>query len=87
LFKFYIRTIFFSYFIVGAAISTRNNFSYCCIIRDIQVCVTFWAIHDDAAVGEIVSCADCGADYEIAKKDGSNVELKQAETVGEDWGE
>ena len=25
-------------------------------------------IPDDAAVGEIVSCADCGADYEIAKK-------------------
>ena len=44
-------------------------------------------IPDDAAVGEIVSCADCGADYEIAKKDGSYIELKQAETVGEDWGE
>ena len=29
-------------------------------------------IPDDAAVGEIVSCADCGADYEIARKDGSD---------------
>jgi alpha-aminoadipate carrier protein LysW len=44
-------------------------------------------IPDDASVGEIVSCPDCGADFEISKKDGSNVELKQAETVGEDWGE
>ena len=44
-------------------------------------------IPEDAAVGEILSCADCGADYEIAKKDGSDIELKQAETVGEDWGE
>ena len=44
-------------------------------------------IPNDADVGEIVSCADCGADYEIARKDGSYVELKQAETVGEDWGE
>jgi len=44
-------------------------------------------IPDDASVGEIVSCPDCGSDYEISKKDGSNVELKQAETVGEDWGE
>ena len=26
-------------------------------------------------------------DFEISKKDGANVELKQAETVGEDWGE
>ncbi|MBM3895644.1 MAG: lysine biosynthesis protein LysW [Thaumarchaeota archaeon] len=40
----------------------------------------------DASVGEIVSCPDCGADFEIAKKGGS-IELKQAETVGEDWGE
>lgn len=45
------------------------------------------AIPEDATVGEIVSCSDCGADYEIAKKDGSNVELKEAESVGEDWGE
>ena len=44
-------------------------------------------IPDDASVGEIVSCPDCGADFEIASKDGSNVVLKQAETVGEDWGE
>ena len=44
-------------------------------------------IPEDAAVGEIVSCADCGADYEISKKEGSNIELKEAESVGEDWGE
>ena len=44
-------------------------------------------IHDDASVGEIVSCPDCGADFEISKKEGSSVELKQAESVGEDWGE
>ncbi|MEK6957264.1 MAG: alpha-aminoadipate/glutamate carrier protein LysW [Thermoproteota archaeon] len=40
----------------------------------------------DASVGEIVSCPDCGADFEISKKGGS-IELKKAETVGEDWGE
>ena len=44
-------------------------------------------IPEDAAVGEIVSSADCAADDEIAKKDGSDIELKQSETVGEDWGE
>jgi len=31
-------------------------------------------IPEDAAVGEIVPCPNCGADYEIAKKEGSNVE-------------
>lgn len=44
-------------------------------------------IPDDASVGEIVSCPDCGTDYEISKKESSEVELKQAESVGEDWGE
>ena len=45
------------------------------------------SIPDDATIGEIVSCGDCGADYEISKKDGPTVEIKEAETVGEDWGE
>ena len=40
-------------------------------------------IMEDASVGEIVSCPDCGADFEIAG-DGT---LKPAESVGEDWGE
>ncbi len=44
-------------------------------------------IPDDAAVGELVSCPECGADFEIAKKNGPSVELKPAESVGEDWGE
>lgn len=43
-------------------------------------------IPEDATVGEIISCPDCGGDFEISKK-GDNVELKQAEKVGEDWGE
>ena len=50
-------------------------------------CDAILNIPEDAAVGEIVSCADCGADYEISKKEGSNIELKEAESVGEDWGE
>ncbi len=44
-------------------------------------------VPDDASVGEIVSCPECGADFEIAKKSGNQVELKIAESVGEDWGE
>lgn len=44
-------------------------------------------VPDDAIVGEIVSCPDCGTDYEISEKNGSEIKVKQAETVGEDWGE
>jgi alpha-aminoadipate carrier protein LysW len=44
-------------------------------------------VPDDADVGEIVSCPECGADFEIAKKSGQTIELKVAEKVGEDWGE
>ena len=28
-------------------------------------------IPNDASVGEIISCPDCGADFEISKKDGT----------------
>ena len=34
-------------------------------------------IPEDAAVGEIISCPDCELTMEIAKKDGSNVELNK----------
>lgn len=44
-------------------------------------------IPDDAVLGEIVTCPDCGQDYEVkALKDGS-ASLEKAESVGEDWGE
>ena len=35
-------------------------------------------IPEDTAVGEIVSCSDCGADYEISKKDGNTIEIKDS---------
>ena len=57
------------------------------IIMNCSECDAKINIPDDAAVGEIVSCPECGADFEIAKKNGPSVELKPAESVGEDWGE
>jgi alpha-aminoadipate/glutamate carrier protein LysW len=42
---------------------------------------------DDAVVGEIVTCPDCGADYEVAALDNGTVTIKLAESVKEDWGE
>ena len=52
-----------------------------------QECGADISVPEDAVVGEIVTCPDCGGDYEIASKGGDKVELKPAETVGEDWGQ
>ena len=37
--------------------------------------------------GEIVSCPDCGMDYEVVIGEGNEIELRPAEIEGEDWGE
>lgn len=53
-----------------------------------QECGAEISIPEDAVAGEIVTCPDCGGDFEIAaKKPDGAVELKPAETVGEDWGQ
>ena len=44
-------------------------------------------ILDDVVVGEIISCPDCGNEFEVSKIDSNNVTLSPAESVGEDWGE
>jgi len=37
--------------------------------------------------GEIISCPDCGMDFEARVTEKGKVELKNAEIEGEDWGE
>jgi alpha-aminoadipate carrier protein LysW len=44
-------------------------------------------VTQDSMVGEIITCPDCGADFEIALKTGELIEIKPAESVGEDWGQ
>jgi len=44
-------------------------------------------VPEDVVVGEILTCPDCGADYEVSKIGSEGVSLKPAEAVGEDWGE
>ena len=44
-------------------------------------------IPQDSVVGEIITCPDCGTDFEIVSKNEDNVEMKEAESVGEDWGQ
>ena len=40
----------------------------------------------DSMAGEIITCPDCGASFELTKGS-SGFELKPAQTVGEDWGQ
>ena len=44
-------------------------------------------VPDDAVVGEIVSCPDCGGEFEITSNSNGKIDIKLAESVGEDWGE
>tara|TARA_B100000315_G_C14012075_1_gene334947 strand:- start:318 stop:452 length:135 start_codon:yes stop_codon:yes gene_type:complete len=44
-------------------------------------------VPDDVVVGEIITCPDCGSDFEVSAIHKNEVEIKPAETVGEDWGE
>ena len=45
------------------------------------------SVPDDAIVGEIVKCKECGSDYEVAEISKGEVKLKVAEVAEEDWGE
>ena len=44
-------------------------------------------IPDDLISGEIISCPECGLDYESKLKEDGKLTLKPAEIEGEDWGE
>jgi alpha-aminoadipate/glutamate carrier protein LysW len=50
-------------------------------------CTSEIPIPQDSIVGEIITCADCGADFEIVSKTEDTVEIKPGESVGEDWGQ
>lgn len=41
----------------------------------------------DVIKGEILSCPDCGLEYEIQEVGAENVSLIAAEEIKEDWGE
>lgn len=44
-------------------------------------------IPEDAMVGEIVSCPDCGLDLEVTSVGAGGVELQRVSIEKEDWGE
>ena len=45
------------------------------------------AIPDDIIPGEIITCPDCGMEFEAQEVKGDCLVLQIAEKVGEDWGE
>jgi hypothetical protein len=55
------------------------------MIRCIE-CEADLKIPSDAIEGEIVTCPDCGASYELVKQE-QGFNIKPAQVVGEDWGE
>lgn len=52
-----------------------------------EICSGEVEVPDDAIKGEIVSCPDCGTEYEVVEIKSGNATLKPAEEIGEDWGE
>jgi alpha-aminoadipate/glutamate carrier protein LysW len=57
-------------------------------LTNCEECDAPLTIPNDAIQGEIVSCKDCGASYEVKKDEASGlVTLKPAEKEQEDWGE
>ena len=44
-------------------------------------------VPDDAMIGEIVSCPDCGLDLEVVEIDKSTMALERISIEKEDWGE
>ncbi len=49
------------------------------------VCAAGVTIADDAMAGEVLVCEDCGAELEIKKLE--PIELAEAPTAEEDWGQ
>ena len=51
-----------------------------------EECDAVISLPSDALEGEIVTCPECGASFELVKSS-EGFDLKPAQTVGEDWGQ
>lgn len=51
-----------------------------------QECDAKIPVPADSLEGEIVTCSECGAGFELVKS-GEGFDLNPAQTVGEDWGQ
>ena len=57
------------------------------IIYECATCGGNLNVPEDAMVGEILTCPDCGVEFEIVSFDGDQIKLAAAENIKEDWGE
>lgn len=44
-------------------------------------------VPEDALEGEILTCPDCGASFELYREDDGSFAIRPIPVVGEDWGE
>lgn len=44
-------------------------------------------IAEDAIVGEVITCPECGSDLEIVEISGDIAKSRKVQLSGEDWGE
>ncbi|MEM1557345.1 MAG: lysine biosynthesis protein LysW [Thermoproteota archaeon] len=52
-----------------------------------EECLVVFEVSDDAIVGEVVTCPECGSDLEIVEVGGEIVKTRKVQLSGEDWGE
>ena len=52
-----------------------------------KMCGGIVAIPNDVIKGEILSCPDCGLDFEVGSDEKGSLILVPAEKIKEDWGE
>jgi len=51
-------------------------------------CDATLTVPPDAIQGEIISCKECGASYELTREEGTGLfSIRAAESEEEDWGE
>jgi alpha-aminoadipate carrier protein LysW len=55
--------------------------------KDCNDCGAEIKVPNDSMVGEIITCPDCGANFEIIEKSEQKIDVKPAESIGEDWGQ
>jgi alpha-aminoadipate carrier protein LysW len=52
-----------------------------------EECLAVFEVSEDAIVGEVVTCPECGSDLEIIEISGDTVKTRKIQLSGEDWGE
>jgi alpha-aminoadipate carrier protein LysW len=52
-----------------------------------EECLAMFDVSDDAIVGEVVTCPECGSDLEIVEVGSDVVKTRKVQLSGEDWGE